>query len=1096
MRLRRILPLLLVLLPAMVVAAPVTLRDDFSGHPNGSLPTGWTAETLGWETRPGALEFDGAGTGHAWPGKAPMGRRVVVEATLEPRKSLGTEWKTSGVVIRADANNYWHLAFVETPNSQGRRHHFELTEMYEGRWLAQNEGDSRLEVGEMLGYEAGWEYGKRYRFRLECTPGLVTGTVTGPGGQVATRRSYRLADRSVRTGRPALVGNSMACSFAGFQAEVDEVVPDPAPRVFPPYDLKPMSPIVGKKTGFFHPEKIGGRWWFIDPSGHAFYAVGTDHVNCYAHSCEKLGYAPYSRNVFAKFGTEPRWADDAADRLRRWGFNTLGAGCVESVRYKGLTYVEFLAFGTLFSSVSDIAPRTTWTGFPNAFDPRWERWCELQASRSCAIRKDDPWMLGYFLDNELEWFGKNGAEGGLVDCTWEKPADHSAKRALVAFLRARYATIQAFNSAWGVKVGSFDDLAARTTPLATTTPRGNADRIAFVQLIADRYFGIMCRAIRRADPNHAILGCRFAMFAPPVWEIAGKYLDVVSVNYYGNVNLEGGYSADMPAKLAEYHRKSGRPLMITEWSFPALDAGLPSRNGAGQRVPTQRDKARAYSIYQRHLFSMPFMVGSDYFMWVDEPALGISSTFPEDSNYGLVDEKDRAWPELTAVASVVNRMAAAIHSGTGPELSVSISEKPRTAIVRVANSGKSAANAELRTCVQGKVVSRLLRVAAGASVSIAMPVGGLAYVTAEVSGEDVAEGNLRDNRAALVVGRASARGGVVVVNPTAQVLAEAPVEVRLAAAAPVRVAGIGRCQVEQRPDGAWLAFTVPLLPAYSARAYRLQPGGPPVVKGVDRTRRPLHVEGELTLDRVLGDGPAIGKVALGAMELGSYNIVVNQDNGQPLWVGADRLVKAIAWQGPARTVLLLTVAGGRSAPITAAGPDGTYAARGASALAYEATVRLVHWPRLPAFDATLVELRNIAARPCKVVSYYHYPISSIGGSLAGDEGGGTGAMPRWHDADAGYSYGAFIDPARLQSTFWRDKGPNGGEHADIWRKCEQVIQPGKAALLLREGDDTIVPPADEPTVRMFGARGDAAAPGCAAVERLQALSRVTAALVK
>jgi hypothetical protein len=31
---------------------------------------------------------------------------------------------------------------------------------------------------------------------------------------------------------------------------------------------------------------------------------------------------------------------------------------------------------------------------------------------------------------------------------------------------------------------------------------------------------------------------------------------------------------------------------------------------------------------------LPFLIGYDYFMWVDEPASGISTSFPEDSNYG------------------------------------------------------------------------------------------------------------------------------------------------------------------------------------------------------------------------------------------------------------------------------------------------------------------------------------------------------------------------------------------------------------------------------------------------------------------------------
>ena len=35
------------------------------------------------------------------------------------------------------------------------------------------------------------------------------------------------------------------------------------------------------------------------------------------------------------------------------------------------------------------------------------------------------------------------------------------------------------------------------------------------------------------------------------------------------------------------YRVVRRPMIITEWSFPALDSGLPCKHGAGMRVDTQ-----------------------------------------------------------------------------------------------------------------------------------------------------------------------------------------------------------------------------------------------------------------------------------------------------------------------------------------------------------------------------------------------------------------------------------------------------------------------------------------------------------------------------
>ena len=48
-------------------------------------------------------------------------------------------------------------------------------------------------------------------------------------------------------------------------------------------------------------------------------------------------------------------------------------------------------------------------------------------------------------------------------------------------------------------------------------------------------------------------------------------------------------------------------------------------------------------------------------MWVDEPALGISLKFPEDSNYGLVNGKGEPYAELTAMFARINREAETLH---------------------------------------------------------------------------------------------------------------------------------------------------------------------------------------------------------------------------------------------------------------------------------------------------------------------------------------------------------------------------------------------------------------------------------------------------
>ncbi|MDW8030078.1 MAG: hypothetical protein RMK94_17000, partial [Armatimonadota bacterium] len=337
-------------------------------------------------------------------------------------------------------------------------------------------------------------------------------------------------------------------------------------------------------------------------------------------------------------------------------FNVLGANNSVKARYQGLAHTEFLAFGSDFASVADIVPKVHWTGFPDVFDLRFERFCDLRAKQRCAPNKDDPWLLGYFLDNELEWWGKSGRPWGMAEEAWKKPPDRACKQALVRVLREFYrGDIRAFNEDFGTNFSSFDEMlrvgtgeslseksgkavglsSAPTELPQPKTQRGQKALMEFVRKAAERYFRITAQAIKKHDPNHLNLGCRFAWDAPEaVWEMAGKYCDIVTVNLYPRIDLERGFVLGVEEHLRKRYEICKKPIIVTEWSFPALDAKdsqgrpLPCKHGAGMRVDNQTQKAKCYAIIQRTLFSLPFIVGSHYFMWVDEPALGISSTFP------------------------------------------------------------------------------------------------------------------------------------------------------------------------------------------------------------------------------------------------------------------------------------------------------------------------------------------------------------------------------------------------------------------------------------------------------------------------------------
>lgn len=640
---------------------PFDYPDGTEGEPR------WFAESVAWEVRGGALTCSTNSRTFTIIEQAPHGKEVSIEAEMTLSERLGEDWAIAGVSVRRDGANFWHLALVEAPTPAGGGHFIELAEMLDNAWLSQSAESTRLTVLDYQGGGFDWQYAKPYILRIEMTPDRIDGYVEEREGTSRVQRAhmaFAFDNRAVTAGQPALTCGGFSCAFDNAVARVDQEVPPPEPQTteYPEYAGTGYSGITATASGFFYTKQINKKSWLIDPKGQGFYMVGADHANYRVHWCEQLGYAPYARNVEAKYGTEEKWAESTAQRLADWGFNTLPAGHSASLRYRRFPHIEFLSMGSAFSGIDDICPKTTWTGFPNVFSPKWPRHCDKIARQMCATSKSDPWLIGYFLDNELEWFGKDYAPWGLFNEAWKKPASHTAKQAWIRFLKDQLGSPTAFTENWGVSITSFDDLAQNTTPSAPRTTRAKAVACEWVRKLAEAYFKTTCEAIRRYDPNHLILGCRFAGDAPDVWDIAGKHCDVVSFNMYPRIDVDRGVPADVVDTIQDWREKTRKPMMITEWSFPALDSGLPCAHGAGMRVDTQAQRTRCFQYFQNLMFSLPFMVGSNFFMWVDEPALGISSTFPEDSNYGLVNEQDEPYPDLTNMARDLNPRVYEVHS--------------------------------------------------------------------------------------------------------------------------------------------------------------------------------------------------------------------------------------------------------------------------------------------------------------------------------------------------------------------------------------------------------------------------------------------------
>jgi hypothetical protein len=389
-------------------------------------------------------------------------------------------------------------------------------------------------------------------------------------------------------------------------------------------------------TGFFRTCERDGVWWLVTPQGNAFLSKGINHVNFRADVAPKLGYSPYERAVQDKYGAQEAWAKAVVNRLRGWGFNTLGSWSSPSTFDQNMPYTVILGLAT--RAGADWLKGAVGDFFSQDFEQRMEAACR----QLCGPRAKDPWLLGYFTDNELRWGADWRGKESLLEEYLRFPPEAAGRKAALEFLQKKYGDVAALNRAWGTNVTRWEDLNGREES------RGEAarqDQAAWQEAVARRYFATCKSAIRKADPNHLILGCRFAGLAPdPVLRGLSDSVDVVSFNNYGQ---------NAPADtLRHIHQLTSRPIMLTEFSFKAMDSGLPNTKGAARPVPTQQDRADGFARYVQGLIDLPFMVGFHWFEHADEPKEGRFDG--ENSNYGVVTIEDRPWDVLVQRMMEVN----------------------------------------------------------------------------------------------------------------------------------------------------------------------------------------------------------------------------------------------------------------------------------------------------------------------------------------------------------------------------------------------------------------------------------------------------------
>ncbi|WP_426205516.1 beta-galactosidase [Pseudomonas sp. TWP3-1] len=331
---------------------------------------------------------------------------------------------------------------------------------------------------------------------------------------------------------------------------------------------------------------------------------------------------------------EPRWTHHTLDRLQAWGFNTVGNWSEET-----LGDAERVPYTLPLSIVGDYTSISTgndwWGAMPDPFDPRFAMATERAVAIAARDHRDDPWLIGYFADNELAWAGAGDdpkARYALAYGTLKMTTDVPAKRAFLKQLRDKYRNQAGLSKAWGIDLPAWELMEdpGFVPPLPSAEhPEIEADFKYFQQVFADTYFKTISDSLKWHAPNQLLLGGRFASSTPEAVNACAQYCDVLSFNMY-TLQPQDGYDFAVLRNL-------DKPVLITEFNFGSTDRG-PFWGGVTQ-LAKEEDRGAAYANFLKHALSEPSIVGVHWFQYLDQPVTG-RLLDGENGHFGLVGVTD------------------------------------------------------------------------------------------------------------------------------------------------------------------------------------------------------------------------------------------------------------------------------------------------------------------------------------------------------------------------------------------------------------------------------------------------------------------------
>jgi hypothetical protein len=323
-------------------------------------------------------------------------------------------------------------------------------------------------------------------------------------------------------------------------------------------------------------------------------------------------------------GWQGKWEKRIVERLRSWGFNTVANWSDKDLAVaSGMPYVLPLSGWT----TKKMFP-FPWD-FPDVFSGEFAANVDEAARRQVGPLKNDPRVLGWFIGNEPHWAREFGSLQPWADMLLADPEPSATQ----AELKRRLASAPDAASAQRIK----DD---------------------WVYTCARKYFETIVAALRKHDPNHLVLGIRYAGRPKDEWVRLCSIFDTFSINIYSR-----DFAPDAK-DITHFASLSGKPVVIGEFTAAAPGRGLQGLFYWGHKVRDLAERGLAYRYYVEQSAAHPDIIGTHWFQLVDDMPTGRPSDL-ERLNYGFLDVLDLPYPDLVGGARQAHRRIYDLKFGKG-----------------------------------------------------------------------------------------------------------------------------------------------------------------------------------------------------------------------------------------------------------------------------------------------------------------------------------------------------------------------------------------------------------------------------------------------